>query len=251
MKGLIPCAGLGTRLGLLSVAVPKELLPLGLRPAVHYHMEDLAAGGISQVVVVVNRQKEALVRYLEAAFPEAEFTFVYQNRPQGLGIAILEARKALEDEPFVMLLPDNIFIGPQPLTAALTGEFAGTCCSCATLFPDAKPKPKPGANFAMETVEMPNGSHLVVGLHPKERFPSMTSMHFGPAAYLFTSEVFEPLEFFARHWDFASGDYHERLALDALIRGKRLVATWVRGSCFDIGTPQGYLDCLRFVLGSG
>jgi UTP--glucose-1-phosphate uridylyltransferase len=101
-----------------SDVVPKELVPLGSRPALHLVVEEALAAGIHEIVVVVAPGKELLERYLAAqvdlgAFAGARFEVVVQPEPLGLGDALLCSREQLAGEPFALLLPDNVALAPE------------------------------------------------------------------------------------------------------------------------------------------
>jgi UTP--glucose-1-phosphate uridylyltransferase len=117
-RAIIPAAGKGTRMRPFSELVPKELVPLGSRPALHLVVEEALAAGLGEIVVVVAPGKELLRRYLEVqgeagAFSRARFTFVVQPEPRGLGDALLCCREVTAGEPFALLLPDNVALSPE------------------------------------------------------------------------------------------------------------------------------------------
>ncbi len=127
---VIPAAGQGTRMLPATKAVPKELLPLGEKPALQYIVEEAIGAGVEHVVVISSPSKPAIAEYL-AASPEVEeilrqlgrddlareqhryrgdvtVTIVIQDQPRGLGHAVACAREAVGDEPFFVLLPDEL-----------------------------------------------------------------------------------------------------------------------------------------------
>jgi UTP--glucose-1-phosphate uridylyltransferase len=143
-KAVIPAAGLGTRMLPAAKAVPKELLPILDRPTIQYVVEEAAAAGLNDVLLVTSPQKPALFNHFQ---PNAELTdrlthsgklsllksidelmrqvtvsTVAQIQQRGLGDAVLCAREHIGDEPFICLLGDTIFsggVGPaQQLVAA-------------------------------------------------------------------------------------------------------------------------------------
>lgn len=236
---------MGSRLRPLSTAVPKELLPIGEKPAVHYAVEDLVRSDILQVIVVINKSKTRIKDYLREVFPRVGFTFVFQEEPKGLGFALLESRKWLDDEPFVLILPDNIFFGAEPLSVSLIRAHTRTGKSCVALFESGKFKA--GARVGLEVVPDAAGFHSVTAMHVLDTAGRAPGIFFGPAAMLFTPEIFPHLESNHAHWDFSQGDYTERPALEGLISAGGLAAAWVEGECFDVGTLGGYRDCLRFL----
>jgi UTP--glucose-1-phosphate uridylyltransferase len=154
-KAVIPAAGLGTRLLPATKAVPKEMMPIVNKPAIQVILEECVASGIELVVLISGRYKGALADHFDVAY-EVEDTLrqqqktelldrieslssmvdivsVRQNRPLGLGHAVLCARPVLgDDEPFAVLLPDDIVDAKTPATRQLidvyqevgTGVFA-------------------------------------------------------------------------------------------------------------------------------
>ena len=129
-KAVIPAAGLGTRFLPITKSVPKELLPILDKPMLQYVVEEAAEAGIEQVIIVTAPGKESIASYfqpqpaLEQHLSEtvatellekvrrasnlARVSYVIQDQPLGLGHAVLTAREAVENEPFVVILPDDI-----------------------------------------------------------------------------------------------------------------------------------------------
>ena len=134
-KAVIPAAGLGTRILPATKTIPKELLTLVDRPMISYVVDEAVGAGCTDVVIVTSPGKTALEDYfrpdpeLEAilerkgkdellaavreASDMANITFATQDEPLGLGHAVLCARDAIGDEPFAVLLPDELFGGPD------------------------------------------------------------------------------------------------------------------------------------------
>lgn len=135
-KVVIPAAGLGTRFLPATKALPKEMLPIVDRPLIQYGVEEAAASGIEQVILVTGRGKSLLEDHFDISY-ELEHTLlsrkkhdlhavahgvgrftrlltVRQKEPLGLGHAILVARPAVGDEPFAVLLPDDIVDAEEP-----------------------------------------------------------------------------------------------------------------------------------------
>lgn len=135
---VVPCAGLGTRMLPLTRVVPKELLPLGPKPLIEHALEELREAGITDVVVVMRRGKEILRQHLVEPFPYPErahcpgpvpkgltLHFVTQNEPLGLGDALLSARPVVNDQPFLMLLPDQLLMGSPGASAQIVECYQG------------------------------------------------------------------------------------------------------------------------------
>lgn len=127
---VIPTAGFGTRMLPLSKAIPKELLPLGDKPAIHYVVQEATACGIDTIVLVNHAQKQAVENYfdvngelyrqlcdkgknkladgLQILPDDVQIVSVRQGRPLGLGHAILQAKAVVGNNPFAVLLPDVV-----------------------------------------------------------------------------------------------------------------------------------------------
>lgn len=142
---VIPCAGFGTRMLPLSKAVPKELLPLGDKPAIHYVVQEAIQAGIKTIVFVNHAQKQAIENYfdingelhrqlcdkgkkkladaLQILPSDVQIVSIRQGRPLGLGHAVLQAKSVVGDNPFAVLLPDVVLDpacdGTQNLSAMI------------------------------------------------------------------------------------------------------------------------------------
>jgi UTP--glucose-1-phosphate uridylyltransferase len=146
-SAVIPAAGMGTRFLPASKAVPKELMPIGDTPALQLVIDEALGAGIDHIVVVSSKNKPAIEAYFEPS-PEVvdtleasgrkeladrirgigadwRVTVVYQDVPKGLGHAVGCAREAVGDEPFAVLLPDEL-MGNSSLLAHMNGICART-----------------------------------------------------------------------------------------------------------------------------
>lgn len=98
----------------VSRTVPKELLPIGSKPAIHWVIEEAASAGLTEIAVVLSPAKGLIFEYLADSGLDAElgvrFEYVTQERQRGLADAMWECRRFAEGEPFGLLLPDNIFL---------------------------------------------------------------------------------------------------------------------------------------------
>lgn len=112
MKGLIPAAGLGTRWYPWSRIIPKELLPLGRYPAIHYVLEEAVAAGIREIGIILSQTKKLINTYVEIIWksdhPEIGLKYFYQPAPRGVADALLCACTWVQDEPVAVLYPDEI-----------------------------------------------------------------------------------------------------------------------------------------------
>lgn len=116
-KAVIPAAGKGTRMEPVSRVVPKELLPVGRKPAIQWVIEEAAGAGLTEIAIVLSPAKGLIFEYLADGDLEAElgvrFEYVTQERQRGLADAMWECRDFCSGEPFALLLPDNIFLSSE------------------------------------------------------------------------------------------------------------------------------------------
>ena len=120
MKALIPAAGHGTRFLPITRVVPKEMLPIGAKPAIQLIVEEALKAGAEEVVVIISREKEIIRRYFEGDEAlAAKIRWTYQAEQKGLGHAVLQAAPMLADEkePVLVLLGDALVSGEAPSAA--------------------------------------------------------------------------------------------------------------------------------------
>lgn len=140
-KAIIPAAGLGTRMLPASKAIPKEMLPIVDKPAIQYIVEEAVAAGITDILIITNRGKEAMenhfdhnfemehnlrekgntemLKVLEDVAKLANVTFLRQKETGGLGDAVYKAKSFVGDEPFAVLYGDDVVIGKIPAISEL------------------------------------------------------------------------------------------------------------------------------------
>ena len=144
-KAVIPAAGLGTRMLPIARAVPKEMLPIVDRPAMSYLVEEAAKSGITDILIITGRGKEAIENYfdysteydsrllakgkestvkeLHREAEEVNVHFIRQLEPKGLGHAIRRAKSFVGNEPFAVLYGDDIIFSEVPVVKQLMGLF--------------------------------------------------------------------------------------------------------------------------------
>lgn len=120
-KAVIPLAGLGTRLLPATKAVPKGMLPLIDKPVVQYIVEEAAAAGMTDVLLVTGDDQRAFRRQFGPAahFDGLRLGFIRQDEPRGLGDAVLRCEKDVGPEPFAVMFGDNVLAGNDDLLARL------------------------------------------------------------------------------------------------------------------------------------
>lgn len=154
-KAVLPVAGLGTRFLPATKAQPKEMLPIVDKPLVQYGVEEVAASGISTIVFVTGRGKNSIEDHFDVSFELermlagrdkvallelvqsisnlADVIYVRQKKPLGLGHAILVVRELIGNEPFAVLLPDDVIDAPTPCLKQMMDVFDRTGKSVVAL----------------------------------------------------------------------------------------------------------------------
>lgn len=257
-KAVIPAAGWGTRFLPASKAAPKELLPLIDRPAIQFVVEEAVASGIHEIVLVTSKGKEAIERYFQPS-PELEaflewkgdtarlkqvqalanmvtITPALQPQQLGLGHAVLVAKEAVGDEPFVVFLPDDIIDAPRPAMQQLLDVHRRT----------------PGNVIAVNRVAPEEVSRygIVDGEPIGERTYRVRRLVEKPSAseapsdlavigrYILSPRVFQKLE---QVRPGAIGEIQLTDGINALAADEPVYALEYEGELLDAGTPLGLL----------
>ena len=216
---VIPCAGLGTRLRPLSLAVPKELLPWGRKPLIEHLWTEMWEAGVRKFVVVLRPGKEIVRQHLEAAGLEA--VYVEQKEPRGQADALRCAREAV-DGPFVMGLPDQqLPTGVSQLLAHYDGQN-----SLSSMVEVNRPEFFPGASAFLYDGVGPCYRMLGIG---KEEGPLRG---FGRTVY--PKEILDFIPEVTNDSSFGP------LFLEWLENGRHEVVT-LKGEPADLGTLDGYV----------
>ena len=268
---VIPVAGFGTRMLPLSKAIPKELLPLGNRPAIHYVVEEAIAAGIKHIVLVSHSQKSAIENYfdinaeldnqLRAKGKEAladslnwlpedvTVSMIRQGKALGLGHAVLAARPIIGEHDFVVLLPDVVL---DPFTtdlhkdnlAFMLTEFDKSGHSQILVekvadeevskYGIAKLSDDASFNDSLDT----NASFKVAGFVEKPTVADAPSRLAVVGRYVFSNQIFDYL---ANTTASVGGEIQLTDAIDALISEQGVEVTTMLGNSYDAGDMNSYM----------
>ena len=253
MKGLIIAAGYGTRFLPVTKTIPKEMLPILNRPSIDFIIEEFIASGITEIVLLTSRRKKCLDDYfdreieLESVFSregneqklslirphDIQLTTVRQTEMKGTGHALLQARSAIGDEPFIVAYPDDLHMGKTALSRQLISMYEKTGCSVMATLHDPPHLERYGV------LELAEDDLHVKGIVEKPPKGSEPSREATIGRYLYTPEIFTYLqEGWERHEE---GEYFHIYALERLMEQNKVVFTPVEGLRLDTGTPEGYL----------
>jgi UTP--glucose-1-phosphate uridylyltransferase len=267
-KAVFPVAGLGTRFLPATKAIPKEMLPVLDRPVIEYAVQEAWDAGIEMIIFVTGRGKgaladhfdhvieleetlrakgnDAMLQQLVSALPrEGTLVQVRQKQPLGLGHAVWCARHLVGDEPFAVLLPDDLVLppvtGPQagvPVLQQMVDRFETYQSSIIAVadVPRAETR-RYGVIAPQESGVQPDGTvalrALVEKPHP-DQAPSTLAII---GRYILTPEVFGHLEHGRRG---AGGEIQLTDALMALLDGQSMYGYQFSGSRFDCGDKVGF-----------
>lgn len=260
MKAVIPAAGLGTRFLPATKNSPKEMLPLVDKPAIQYVVEEAVESGITDILVITGRGKRAIEdhfdrnleleqllerkgdhRQLEAMRRVAEMAdihYVRQKESRGLGHAILCARKHIGDEPFAVLLGDDVVFSEVPCTRQLVERFERR--PGASVIAVEKVPPERIESYGVVKVDgaVEPGLHRVEALVEKPRREDAPSDLGILGRYVLTPEIFEELE---RTPPGKNGEVQLTDALQRLLPRQEMYAYAFEGKRYDLGDKLEWL----------
>jgi glucose-1-phosphate thymidylyltransferase len=232
MKAVIPAAGIGTRLRPHTLNKPKALLPVAGRPILAHIVDDLAAAGIEQFVLIIGYHGKTVRDWFAAARPELDITYVEQERRLGLGHAVWTAHETVGDEPFFCILGDTI----------LKADYGALLSS-------------PESIIGVRAVDDPRRFGVVVmdgdrvtGFVEKPEVPPSNLAIVG--AYLFREggALFEALRRIIRADRRTRGEYQLTDGLQLMLEEGHVFRTLAVGDWYDCGRRDTWLDTNRVLL---
>ena len=259
-KAVLPVAGRGTRFLPASKAVPKEMLPVVDRPLIQYAVEEAQAAGIEQFIFVTGRGKatiedhfdhdEELEAYLAARGDDAALAgaasavlapgaaaFTRQQRPLGLGHAVLCARHLVGDEPFAVLLPDELLLSDPPCLAELVevhGRTGGSVVALAEV-----PRAETGRYGIVEVAAEQGQAVALKGMVEKPDPAEAPSRLAIIGRYVLQPGLFARL---AAQAPGAGAEIQLTDAMDAMAQEEPFWGVRYGGRRFDCGSPIGFLQ---------
>jgi len=273
-RAIIPIAGLGTRMGPITKAVPKSMFPLvdsrgRLRPLLHHVCMEASAAGISNVAIICNpQQTDLLHRYFTAAGKESaaelpvNIDFLSQAQPRGLGDAVMLAEYYAAGEAFVMLLGDHAWVSDdraRPCAAQVVDAYAEHrgAAMIGMQVVGAEALSSVGAArgrlvddrvyLCEDIIEKPPAAVAKQRLVCADLGPGKYLAHNG--IYLFSPEIFECLRELGRAYRPAGEELQLTGAQQLLLRrhGQDYYLVHVAGRCMDCGSPPGYAEAFDAV----
>jgi len=244
---VIPCGGLGTRLHPITRWLPKEMLPIGLKPVLYWTLDEAADAGLLRAIIITNPHKPMLEAVARNYPGPLELEFVPQDHPRGLGDAFLRARDNLAGSAFMAMLPDNLFHGANP-TAAVLATFRATSLATVLLAEiERKDAGSKGATGRAAVRLHADGSLRVVAVANKGagRFDTAgTEAAMTPIGRMaFAGDILREFEEVGRN--LTSGtELDDVPVLQRLAQRDTLAGVINPARFFDVGVPEGYRDAV-------
>jgi UTP--glucose-1-phosphate uridylyltransferase len=244
---VIPCGGLGTRLQPITRWLPKEVLPVGLKPILYWTLDEAADAGLLRAIIITNPHKPLLEAVARNYQGPLELEFVPQDHPRGLGDAFLRARDILGGAPFIALLPDNLFQGSNPSAAVLATYRATGSASVLLAEIQRKDAGSKGAT-GRATVRPGADGHLrVVAVADKGagRFDTAgAEAAVTPIGRIaFGGDILREFEEVGRGLP-RGAELDDVPVLQRLARREELAGVISPARFFDVGVPEGYRDAI-------
>ena len=258
MKAVIPAAGLGTRFLPATKAQPKEMLPVVDKPAIQYVVEEAVDAGIDDILVVTGRDKATMEDHFDRSYELeqqlertgkselleqvrrigelADVHYVRQGEPRGLGHAVAMARRHVGDEPFAVLLPDDLMIGGSVLAGMVKAHerldasvvaLQSVGPAAISLYGCARPEPTddPSLVRVLDLVEKPPADEALSDLAVMGR-------------YVFTPGIFDALD---RVQPGKGGEIQLTDAMALLLSDEAVYGHVFEGGRYDVGDKLDYL----------
>jgi UTP--glucose-1-phosphate uridylyltransferase len=267
-KAVFPVAGLGTRFLPATKTVPKEMLPIIDRPLIQYAVDEAIEAGCDTLVFVTNRYKHAVADYFDKAYeleqkleragkteqlelvrnvlpPGVRAVFVTQAEALGLGHAVLCAKPVIGDEPFAVLLPDDLIWnrGPGALKQMADAAQASGASVIAT---QDVPRGQTGSYGIVATDGFSGRQGRITAIVEKPAPESAPSTLAVVGRYVLSPRIFDLLESTAPG---AGGEIQLTDAISTLLREQPVLAYRFQGTRFDCGTHIGLIEAtIRYAL---
>lgn len=259
-KAVFPVAGLGTRFLPATKASPKEMLPIVDKPLIQYAVEEAVAAGITELIFVTGRSKRAIEDHFDKAYElETELAvrnntrmlelvrnmlpknvncvYIRQAEALGLGHAVLCAKQVVGDEPFAVLLADDLLDGTTPVMKQMTDAFDYYRCSVIGV--QDVPRQDTRSYGIVATHPMSEQVERIGGIVEKPAPDEAPSTLAVVGRYILSPRIFSHLEQIKRG---AGGEIQLTDGIAALLREEQVLAYRYSGVRYDCGSKLGYLQ---------
>lgn len=257
-KAVIPAAGFGTRMLPASKSIPKEMLPIFDKPTIQYIVEEVAKSGIEDVLLIISKDKGAIADHFDSSADLEEVLrvknpemyeelkaitnlcnvhFVRQKTKNGLGDAITYAETFVGDEPFAVLLGDDVVHHDTPCIGQLIEVFNEHQCSVVGV--QEVPKEDVDKYGIVDGTKIGEGLYEVNSLVEKPKPEEATTNVAILGRYIITPEIFKILK--GTHKGFG-GEVQLTDGLNTLSESQRILAYNFKGRRYDVGSKLGLAE---------
>lgn len=260
-KAVIPAAGYGTRFLPATKAIAKEMFPIVDTPAIQYIVEEAIQSGIEEIIIIVSANKNSIMDHfdrnyeLESILKEKNKTeelalitelpnkinihFVRQKEQLGLGHAVLCAKTFVGDEPFALLLGDDVYVGNnKPALSQLIEGFYETRCSILGVLEVSDEETSKYGICAPDDVQPIEGLIKLDSVVEKPKSNPPSHLAIG-GRYILTPDIFEKLENQKRG---AGNEIQLTDSIKRLMAKQAIYAKLIDGKRYDIGSRIGYIS---------
>lgn len=264
-KAIIPAAGLGTRFLPATKAMPKEMLPIMNKPTIQYIVEEAVESGIEDIIIVTGKGKRAIEDHFDHAFElemnleekgklklleevrrpsSVDIHYIRQKEPRGLGHAVWCARRFIGDEPFAVLLGDDIVAAEKPCLKQLIEQYEETYCSIIGVQPVAAQETE--RYGIIDPLKSEGRRYQVKKFIEKPKLGEAPSNLAIMGRYVLTPEIFD---FLSMQEIGAGGEIQLTDAIQKLNQLQTVYAYHFNGTRYDVGDKLGFiLTTLEFAL---
>lgn len=260
LKAIIPAAGLGTRFLPATKAMPKEMLPIVDKPTIQFIVEEAIASGIEDIIIVTGKGKRAIEDHFDNAMEletsliekgkleilekvqessNVEIHYIRQKEPLGLGHAIWCARKFIGDEPFAVLLGDDIVRSKEPCLKQLIHQYEKMESSVIGV--QQVPDEEVHRYGIIDPENTDNRLMKVKRFVEKPALEDAPSNHAIIGRYILTPEIFRFLNDMKKG---AGGEIQLTDAIEELNTIQRVFAYEFEGKRYDVGEQQGFIKTI-------
>ncbi len=271
-KCIFPAAGYGTRFLPATKAMPKEMLPIVNKPLIQYGVEEALEAGIAQIGFILGRGKRAIADHFDVSYElehqilgtakekylteirkvidNSQFVFMRQREMLGLGHAILTGEPMIGDEPFAVILADDLCSQPEDKSIRALGQLVELYekYQCSIVAIEEIPSADTASYGIISGTEIEDGiyeiSDMVEKPQPEDAPTNMAII----GRYILTPDIFDYL---TKTKPGAGGEIQITDALRQMAKEKRVIAVKFKGHRFDCGSVEGFVEATNYYFEHG
>lgn len=258
-KAVIPAAGFGTRMLPITKSIPKEMLPIVDKPSISYIVEEAVASGITDILIIISRGKEAIENYFDRT-PDLEYSleksqkyealevvkgiskmaniyFIRQQEMKGLGHAVSCAESFVGNEPFAVLSGDDVIIGEKPVCGQLIEAFDEY--ELSVVGAKEMPKEEIGRYGSLKVENIRNNIFMCTDMVEKPTPDKVLSLYSILGRYVLTPDIFKILK---NTPPGVGGEIQLTDAMKVLARSNGIIMVDFLGKRYDMGSKLGAMQ---------